>query len=67
MDKAYPTKIVYSLCSSNELTLDLLDIDKILKECQQKIRYIFRRKKSTIPNILFGIKWCIIRYFIKKK
>ncbi len=67
MDKTYLTKIIYSLCSSNELTPDLLDSDKTLKECQQKIRYIFRRKKITIPNVLFGIKWCIIRYCIKKK
>ena len=33
MDKAYPTKNVFLLCESNELTPNLTDIDRTLKEC----------------------------------
>ena len=39
MDKAYPTKNVFALCASNELTPDLTDIYRILKECQQKLDF----------------------------
>ena len=31
MDKAYPTKNVFTLCAFNELTPDLTDINRILK------------------------------------
>jgi hypothetical protein len=47
MDKAYPTKIVYSLCASNELTPDLLDIDRTLKECQQKLDIYLEGKRGA--------------------
>ena len=53
MDKAYPTKIVYSLCSSNELTPDLLDIDKTLKECQQKLDIYLEGKRGQFPRFYF--------------
>ena len=39
LDKTYPTKNVFALCASNELTPDLTDIYRILKECQQKLDF----------------------------
>ena len=53
MDKAYPTKIVYSLCSSNELTPDLTDIDRTLKECQQKLDIYLEGKRGQFPRFYF--------------
>ena len=53
MDKAYPSKIVYSLCASNELTPDLLDIDRTLKECQQKLDIYLEGKRGQFPRFYF--------------
>ena len=46
MDKAYPTKNVLLLCESNELTPDLTDIDRTLKECQQKLDIYLEGKRG---------------------
>ena len=53
MDKAYPTKNVFSLCASNELTPDLLDIDRTLKECQQKLDIYLEGKRGQFPRFYF--------------
>jgi dynein heavy chain len=53
MDKAYPTKNVFALCASNELTPDLTDIDRILKECQQKLDIYLEGKRGQFPRFYF--------------
>ena len=53
MDKAYPTKNVFSLCASNELIPDLSEIDKTLKECQQKLDIYLEGKRGQFPRFYF--------------
>ena len=55
-EKSFPvlqTKIVYSLCASNELTPDLTDIDRTLKECQQKLDIYLEGKRGQFPRFYF--------------
>ena len=53
MDKAFPTKNVFSLCASNELIPDLSEIDKTLKECQQKLDIYLEGKRGQFPRFYF--------------
>ena len=53
MDKAYPTKNVFSVCESNEITPDLTDIDRTFKECQQKLDIYLEGKRGQFHHFYF--------------
>ncbi|MCQ2816423.1 MAG: hypothetical protein MJ252_04065, partial [archaeon] len=53
MDKAFPTKNVYSLCANGELNPDLTEIESVLKLCQQKLDTYLEQKRGHFPRFYF--------------
>ena len=66
MDKASGTKSVVVLCSGNELTPLLTDIDNILKICQKNLDNYLENKRGAFPRFYFVSNSVLLDILSKK-
>lgn len=66
MDKAYGTKSVVNLCSGNEMTPLLTDIDNVLKICQKNLDNYLENKRGAFPRFYFVSNSVLLDILSKK-